>query len=1163
MKHRGSFRSAASALGVLLYVLSLSPAASAEVLTIGSDSEMTYAEDTVFENASSESTLSMGSGNTWDNDSSEQVTITNADGSFAVKGPRAGIYVPSGKTLTMKAQELTLSSTTNTQLIDDSNWFFTPLQAAGLYAEGGNVTLEGEKGITLQGFNHGLYASGPSDNNDTGFFPDASDDSDGFWESELPYDPTNPDMPPSGINTDERTQITLTTNGSNTITATAGNALQNQNPYGISGIQTLLGADVTLSAGKDNLISVNSNDAYSSGISVGTIASGGEAGPAFGTVTLTAGGNNQVTGATYGIRGSGYSSIDVTAEGSPITSYLAGKVILKAEGDNIIDAKQTAVNLWNGMEASLSAKGTNVISAENSTGAQLSTDAKLTLTGSTKITAPLYGIMTRNASQTSVDAQGGTLTIATGTEPIMAKMTDDATGEEFEAVVARPIAAASLTGSQTEIKNASLSVKSSIAFLAAHAVDTSNVDPGVPDPFQEGDASGSGQSVPGWDGTGDDSTGGFPSSSENLFVAENETASESAKSSDGSTLSVTYGKGSSVEGHLLAYDKGTITMAPTDGATLTLTGNLYAYGEDASVGSDFGNITRIFPTDPEAALPGGTISLTLSDGSLFTGQADTGLLNERIMAASMSEESLLSGEDIIHPPLPGIGAIDLTLDAGSTWNMTEASAVTTLSGDGGVVQYQSGGDSLEIGTLSGSHTFAMDLDADDGSQSDMLYVENGTSDKQTLAIKNISTLDKEMEPGDAVRFATVKNPGFGFGSGTLVAALSSGIYNNLYKTEYRSLSFDALNTAAYNNDRNGGSTYSVSQEVGPLNFAKPGTENVEALYNGDSAVNIYVVKSREHNEGAKTPSRLADLSWRYLTDLDTFTNRSGHTQYFTPDAHEGAWIRFRYRNLGIDGTGELDGNTYELGYTTVLRNQEPHKHRLSTSVAYTKNEGHFEGTSGNLGLRDTAISVYDTHVYTPTELTRKADWKKGTYSYWDSYLKYHYGKEDYSVTDAITGTGYAADYTRHSVNLSTEYGRVNKLSKDWSVVPQAQVQVSYLGGVDTVDSQGISLSADHSWSLVGRLGFDLVKHLDPKLDSKCYFKASLLHEFLDGDDVTAAYGTDRYITTNDQKGTWGVIGLGYSVKTGDKQSMYFDMERYVGHDFHRTYSLRAGFNWKF
>ena len=48
--------------------------------------------------------------------------------------------------------------------------FFTPLQAAGLYAEGGNVTLEGEKGITLQGFNHGLYASGPSDNNDTGIF---------------------------------------------------------------------------------------------------------------------------------------------------------------------------------------------------------------------------------------------------------------------------------------------------------------------------------------------------------------------------------------------------------------------------------------------------------------------------------------------------------------------------------------------------------------------------------------------------------------------------------------------------------------------------------------------------------------------------------------------------------------------------------------------------------------------------------------------------------------------------------------------------------------------------------------------------------------------------------------------------------------------------------
>ena len=50
-------------------------------------------------------------------------------------------------------------------------------------------------------------------------------------------------------------------------------------------------------------------------------------------------------------------------------------------------------------------------------------------------------------------------------------------------------------------------------------------------------------------------------------------------------------------------------MAPTDGATLTLTGNLYAYGEDASVGSDFGNITRIFPTDPEAAFRAGQFPL--------------------------------------------------------------------------------------------------------------------------------------------------------------------------------------------------------------------------------------------------------------------------------------------------------------------------------------------------------------------------------------------------------------------------------------------------------------------------------------------------------------------------------------------------------------------------
>jgi outer membrane autotransporter protein len=1055
--------------------------ASANALLIGDQETvpLQQSDSYDYDNSVHTTDLSEGSGLTWGTYTYPNVTVEASDNTLSFSGYRAGIYAPYGSSLTVTAKKIEASSTTTEQLTEQSDWYWepSPAQAAGLYADGSNVTLNAEDGITISGFNHGIYTSGMAGDIFT------------------------------GINADDRTSIILSTQGDNVITATAGDTLEDSNPNGISGIENVLGADVTLTAGGNNIISVNSSDFYSSGIDVGTL---NMQNLAFGTVTLSAGGDNMITGARYGIKGSGTSSTYFTPDGTPTRDYLAGKVILDAEGNNEVEGRKAALNLWNGMEASLTAGGTNILSSDD-TGAQASTMATLTLTGSTQVDAPTYGILTRDDSDTTINANGGTLTITTETSPTVSYYEDGS----YE-ITTRPIAVASLTGSRTTIENASLSIKSNIAFLAAHPVNTSGIFPAEPDPYEVG------------------STGA-------IYPSEGGSTADT----EGASLSVTYGKDSRVNGDIIAYDGGTVTVTPSESGTLNLTGDLYAYGEDSSsVGNYFNVVTRIY-TDPTLALPGGTISLTLDNDSTFEGTADTGLLNGRLWPYLTDGVST-----------PETGTIDLMLQNGSTWLMTDSSAITSLSGDGGTIYYQNGGNSLEIGTLSGSHTFAMDLDANDGSQSDMLYVVNGTSDKQALVVKNIEALDEEMDDGDAVRFATVKNPGYGFGNGTHVATLTSGIYNSLYTTEYRSVSSDSLNTDAYNNDRNGGATYTVGS-------SKPGTENVTALYGGDNAVNIYVVKEQELNEGAKTPSRLADLSWRYLTDLDTFTNRSGNTQYFTPGADQGAWIRFRYRNLGVDGIGELDGNTYELGYTTVLSDQEPHQHRLSASVAYTKNNGHFEGTSGNLGLRDTAISVYDTHIYTPTDLDQKPDWKKGTHSYWDSYLKYHYGKEDYSVTDATTGTGYVADYSRHSVNLSTEYGRENKLSKDWSFIPQAQVQLSYLGGYDTTDSEGLSLSMDHSWSLIGRAGFDLVKRLDPELDNKIYFKASLLHEFLDGDDMTTSYGSDRYIVDGDHKGTWGVIGLGYSVKTGDKQSMYFDVERYVGHDYRRTYNIRAGFNWKF
>lgn len=110
---------------------------------------------------------------------------------------------------------------------------------------------------------------------------------------------------------------------------------------------------------------------------------------------------------------------------------------------------------------------------------------------------------------------------------------------------------------------------------------------------------------------------------------------------------------------------------------------------------------------------------------------------------------------------------------------------------------------------------------------------------------------------------------------------------------------------------------------------------------------------------------------------------------------------------------------------------------------------------------------------------------------------------------------------------------------------------------------GIKVDADHGWSLIGRLGFDLVRDLNKEKDQKFYLKASVLHEFLDGTDL-AVSADDTYLRSpGDSQGTWGVLGVGYTSQIGKNQQFYVDVDRYFGNDFARTYNIRAGLNWKF
>jgi hypothetical protein len=571
---------------------------------------------------------------------------------------------------------------------------------------------------------------------------------------------------------------------------------------------------------------------------------------------------------------------------------------------------------------------------------------------------------------------------------------------------------------------------------------------------------------------------------------------------------------SSVEGNIVAYDKGTVNVRPADtiNSSVEVKGNISSYKDGSA---------------------GGIVNVDLNNNSIFTGAANT--------ADNYDAEYGTSAN----------GIINIRMSREAFWNMENSSSVTNLSGTGTVI-FTHGGDSLKVDNITESKTYKMDLSIV-GTDSDMLYVKNSDHSKQTLIIKNADELRSSMSPNMAVRFATFADGNDEFTDGTVIGGyVPAGIYNDSLIVRTRDVNNDPDNTTEYNNAYNGDGT------------RKPTAETVANLYYaGDNPQNVYIVKERKINDGAKTPAVNSKLTYRYFTDMDTFTKRSGQAEYFTAGADQGWFIRTAHNKVGVDDIGSVSGNTFELGYTDVGKNNDEYKHRWQVAGSFQRLTGSYENISGNLKVKDGYLAYYDTKEYYDKKDKRDArpEYKRNEHDYWDSYLKVHYAKTYYDVNDQDTNLLYKGDYDQWIVNLSTEYGRKIALSHSWSIVPQVQLQVSYIDGYSYTDSQGLYTKADHCWSILGRLGFDLAKDINTESDMKFYLKASILHEFMDDADIiTTFYGPNfnTLKTKGDSDGTWGAVGVGFSGRLQPDQFFFIDAETYFGNDFDDTFSVRAG-----
>ena len=452
----------------------------------------------------------------------------------------------------------------------------------------------------------------------------------------------------------------------------------------------------------------------------------------------------------------------------------------------------------------------------------------------------------------------------------------------------------------------------------------------------------------------------------------------------------------------------------------------------------------------------------------------------------------------------GNKGIHLTLNDASVWNNFDYdSTIQSLDTSNAKVDMQDGKfKGLFIGTLKGDKsTINLDIDAGTNvNNSDRLFIAGTHTGNHYITLNNVNA-DGNTDGAAGTVLVSVKDE-----QGKFFANDKEG---SLYWNKY-TLDMQDSTTDGYTKD-----WYLKKVEFIP---SKP-TTSVDAV---------------------DATQRLAFANW---VEDDKFMQRMGDLRYETNN-EEGVWMRVKSGKYSGDGFSDRH-TMYQLGYDDVVKENENLKRYQGVAFSYNDGKNSFNRGSGKLKAK--SIGFYSTDLH-----------KKGHYL--DLGFKIYNADSDFTVFDTegkkITGT-----FDNTGISLSAKYGRNKYIDEHWSIEPQAQLTLGYLGGARYTTSNGIHVSQSDPNSVLGRIGCNFMYDMDEK--NTVYLKANWLHQFAGNYGVTLTNGNDSLRIDNHDHDTWFEYGFGFACMTGKNNHLYADVERSTGGSLRKNWQWNAGMFWTF
>ena len=456
--------------------------------------------------------------------------------------------------------------------------------------------------------------------------------------------------------------------------------------------------------------------------------------------------------------------------------------------------------------------------------------------------------------------------------------------------------------------------------------------------------------------------------------------------------------------------------------------------------------------------------------------------------------------------------IHMVLNNGSVWNNFDYdSTIQSLDTSNAKIDMQDGKfNGLFIGMLKGDKsTFNMDIDASTNEDnSDRIFIAGTHTGNHYITLKNVNADGNTDGAAGTVLVSVNEEKGNFF-----VNDKEGSLYWNKYTLDKQDSTTDGYKTDWY------------LKEVEIIPAYPHTTANPRPTTSVDAV---------------DATQRLAFANW---IEDDKLMQRMGDLRHETNN-EEGIWVRVKGGKYSGDGFSNRH-TMYQLGYDDVVKNTDKLKRYQGVAFSYDDGKNSFNRGSGKLKAK--SIGFYSTDLR-----------NKGHYL--DLAFKIYDADSDFTVFDT-EGKKITGAFENIGISLSAEYGRKKHLDEHWSIEPQAQLTLGYLGGARYTTSNGIYVSQSDPNSVLGRIGCNFMYDMDDK--NTVYLKANWLHQFAGNYGATLTNGSESLRIDHRAHDTWFEYGVGFAIRTGKNNHLYADVERSTGGSLRKDWQWNAGMFWTF